>query len=169
MIETERLFLRIIKTADAPFLQRLMNTPKWYKYIGDRNIKNVTDAIEYMNDRMHPDLSVKGFVNHVMVDKTSEQPIGTCSLHNREGVEGLDIGYALLPEFEGMGYASEGAHAMLELAFNVHRQIKVSAITSEENHGSKRVLEKLGFRQEGHIQLPGTSEQICLYVFIHQT
>ena len=164
MIQTDRLVLRLITDADAHFLYRLMNTPKWYKYIGDRKVRNEADAIQYIQDRMHPDLRVKGFINHVMIEKTSNLPVGTCSLHDRAGVEGMDVGYALLPEFEGKGYAFEGAKAMTELAFNTYQQTKISAITNEDNHGSRQLLEKIGFSMQGYVQLSDSSEQIRLYV-----
>lgn len=164
MLETERLKLPVITEKDASFLYQLMNTPKWFAYIGDRKIRNEADALQYMEDRMHPDLQIKGFVNHVMTEKTSNQPVGTCSLHDREGVEGLDVGYALLPAFEGKGYAFEGARAMIDLAFNEHKQSKVSAITNETNKGSWRLLEKIGFKQQGYVQLPDVQEAIRLYV-----
>ncbi|MEO1254028.1 MAG: GNAT family N-acetyltransferase [Bacteroidota bacterium] len=163
-LETERLQLRIIKAADASFLHQLMNTPKWFSYIGDRHINSEEDAIQYMKDKMHADLAVKGFMNHVMITKETNEPVGTCSLHDREGVEGLDIGYALLPEFEGKGYASEGAKAMVKMAFNIYQQTQVSAIVNDENEGSWRLLEKIGFQHQGYIQLPNMSGQVLLYV-----
>ena len=164
MIQTQRLYLRIITEEDSHFLYRLMNTPKWFEYIGDRKVHNEADALQYMEDRMHPDLQVKGFVNHVMIEKTSNQPVGTCSLHDREGVEGLDVGYALLPAFEGKGYATEGARAMIDLAFEVYKQTEISAITNDANKGSWRLLEKIGFKQQGYVQLPDVQEAIRLYV-----
>ncbi|MEO9484210.1 MAG: GNAT family N-acetyltransferase [Ekhidna sp.] len=163
MIQTERLYLRIIQEEDASFLYQLMNTSKWHQHIGDRKIQSEADAIQYMQDRMHPDLKVKGFVNHVMIEKASGASVGTCSLHNREGVVGMDVGYALLPQFEGNGYAAEGAKAMVNHAFNVYDQSKIHAITNEENTGSCRLLEKLGFVQQGYADLPHLSEHIRLY------
>lgn len=162
-LETERLFLKVIDAEDAPFLFRLMNTPKWHKMIGDRGIHTVSDALKYMKERMDADLSKKGFVNYVMIQKETNENVGTCSLHNREGVDGLDIGYALLPTYEGYGYASEGAQAMINLAFNKHDLDSVNAITDDVNLGSHKVLEKLGFEMKGYIGLPNEKERIRLY------
>ncbi len=164
MMQTERLVLRLITEADGAFLHQLMNTPKWYKYIGDRKVRNEEDAIQYIRNWMHPDIKVKGFVNHVLIEKVSGLAVGTCSLHDREGVKGMDVGYALLPEFEGKGYATEGAKAMIELAFSTYNQTQVSAITNEENEASGRLLEKIGFVKQGYVQLPNSPEMIRLYV-----
>ncbi len=163
-METQRLKLQVVLPDDAEFLFKLMNTQKWYDFIGDRGIKTVDDARQYIMNKMHPKLSEKGFVNHLMIDKTTNKIVGTCSLHDRDGVDGMDIGYALLPEFEGKGYASEGAQAMISLAFNVHQQKRISAITSDDNKQSYGLLEKLGFTQNGYIKLPNSDESIRLYI-----
>ncbi len=163
-METERLFLKLIAPEDAEFLFRLMNTSQWHEMIGDREVYSVEDAKRYMDERMDPDLGVKGFVNHVMVHKETGEPVGTCSLHDREGIEGIDIGYALLSEYEGNGYATEGAKAMIELAFTKYELASVSAITNDENVGSHKVLEKLGFKHSGHIRIPEIDDSIRLYV-----
>lgn len=162
-METERLKLKLITPEDAEFLQELMNTPKWHQMIGDRKVYSKEDAIKYMDDRMHEDLDKKGFVNHVLIEKATQKMVGTCSLHNRDGVQGLDIGYALLPDYEGKGYAAEGARAMTQLAFDEYNIDFVNAITTDENVGSCRVLERLGFKHKGYISLPGSTEKIKLY------
>ncbi len=163
-METERLYLRLITIDDAEFLCQLMNTKKWHQMIGDRKVYTTEDAITYMQERMDPDLSTKGFVNHVMVHKDTGDLIGTCSLHNREGVEGLDIGYALLSEYEGYGYATEGAKAMVDLAFSKYHVEYVSAITNDDNVGSYKVLEKLGFKHAGYVRIQDSDDDIRLYI-----
>ncbi|MEO9484170.1 MAG: GNAT family N-acetyltransferase [Ekhidna sp.] len=109
--------------------------------IGDRGVYSEIDALRYMNERMHPDLTKKGFVNHVMIEKETGVAVGTCSLHDRDGAEGIDVGYAFRAMHEGKGYASEGAKTMVKLAFEKYRLAYVSAITNDENIGSCRVLE----------------------------
>ncbi len=163
-METRRLKLRLITEDDAYFLFRLMNTEKWHLNIGDRNITNDDRAREYIKDRMSPKLEEKGFINHVMIEKKSGEAVGTCSIHDRKGVEGLDIGYALLSEYEGQGYATEGASLMVEMAFERFNQQEISAITTDGNIGSCKVLERLGFQHHSYIKLPNSNEEIKLYV-----
>ncbi|WP_436515747.1 GNAT family N-acetyltransferase [Ekhidna sp. To15] len=163
-METERLHLRLIQPDDADFLHQLMDNAKWHEMIGDRGVYSRSDALKYMEERMDPDLKKKGFVNHVMIEKATGELVGTCSLHDREGVDGIDIGYALLPQFEGKGYATEGAKAMVELSFNHYELDRVSAITTTENVGSCRVLERLGFVHKGYVKLPDSDHEIRLYI-----
>ncbi|WP_421976352.1 GNAT family N-acetyltransferase [Roseivirga seohaensis] len=156
--------LRLVSENDAQLLYDLMTAKKWLNYIGDRGIKTLEDAKQYILDTMHPDLQLKGFVNHVVIDSETKEEVGTCSLHNREGVEGLDVGYAILEKYEGNGYATTSAKMMVELAFNTHRAEVVRAITRDSNVGSCRVLEKVGFKHEGYVQLPKGEEQLKLYI-----
>ncbi|MFY0644344.1 MAG: GNAT family N-acetyltransferase [Bacteroidia bacterium] len=159
-----RIELRVVEPEDAELLFRLMTTDQWLRYVGERGVTTKEDAKEYILRRMHRDLKVKGFVNHVIKDTTSQTEVGTCSLHNRPGVDGLDIGYAILEEYEGKGFATAGAKEMVNLAFNNYQIDKVSAVTIEDNIGSCRVLEKLGFQSEGFIFLPNDFTKLKLYV-----
>ena len=45
--ETERLILKPTDKEDGEFIFKIMNTPKYYKYIGDRNIRTLEDAENY--------------------------------------------------------------------------------------------------------------------------
>ncbi len=163
-MESNRLKYRLVQDSDAEFIYELMNTKAWFQFIGDRGIHSPEDAVKYMKDKMHPDLDVKGFVNHVMVEKSSGALVGTCSVHDRAGVKGMDIGYAILSQFEGMGYATEGAIEMVDLAFNTYQQTQISAITNDDNWGSASVLEKIGFTHQGYVKLPNLDLDLKLYV-----
>ena len=163
-METERLILKIIDLDDTDFLYALMNTEKWHLFIGDKGVDSIKAAKKYIMEKMHPDITKKGFVNHVITDKMTNTKVGTCSLHDRPGIEGMDIGYALLPEYEGKGYANESAEMMIKLAFDTYKQEYVSAITSIQNTRSSRLLEKLRFQYKKLIQLPNSLDKVMLYV-----
>lgn len=48
ILETERLTLRLQTTDDADFILELMNDPTWLQFIGDRGLRTVEDACEYI-------------------------------------------------------------------------------------------------------------------------
>lgn len=98
--ETERLFLRPTSDADAKFIFALMNNPTWIQHIGDRNITSFESAKDYILSRMLPQLGKLGYGNYTITRKTDNLKIGSCGLYDREGLDGIDIGFALLPEFE---------------------------------------------------------------------
>lgn len=161
--ETERLFLKPMSKEDAPFLLELLNSPKWIKYIGDRNVTSIQDAANYIKIKMTPQLKKLGYSNYAVIRKTDKITIGCCGLYDREGLEGVDIGFAFLPQYEKMGYAFESASKIKEVAFNNFELTKLSAITTEENIDSQRLLEKLGFQYIKTINIPDDDEDLLLY------
>ncbi|UGA37254.1 GNAT family N-acetyltransferase [Chromobacterium haemolyticum] len=92
-------------------------------------------------------------------------PVGICGLVKREGLAYPDIGYAFLEQFWGSGYASEAAqaaaieHGREQLGHEV-----VVGITAPHNQASIRVLEKIGLRYQGRIELPGIDGDSCYFV-----
>jgi RimJ/RimL family protein N-acetyltransferase len=61
---------------------------------------------------------------------------------------GGEIGYVLHPDFQGRGLATEGARALLQVAFDVLGMHRVIARIDARNAGSAAVLERLGMRRE---------------------
>ena len=163
--ETERLLLRPTGVQDADFIRKLLNTPKWLEYIGDRQVTDETKAIGYIRSKMLPQLERLGYGNYTVIRKDDGALIGSCGLYDREGLEGIDIGFAFLPEYEGQGYAFEASLRLLEAAKDNFKLERVVAITSPANRASQRLLEKLGMRQQGCIQLENDAEELLLYIF----
>lgn len=161
--ETERLIIRPTAEGDAEFIRELVNTPKWRRYIGDRNIKTVEDAEEYIKERMKPQLERLGFSNYTLIRKEGSRKIGTCGLYDREGKEGIDIGFALLPEYEKKGFAFEAANRILAAAFDEFEIETISAFTTKDNTSSQKLLEKLGLKNEGTTKLPNDDEELVVY------
>ena len=65
----------------------------------------------------------------------------------REGA--VEIGYGILPEFEGKGYTTEAVKAMTQWAFGNSGVVFVEAETEPDNKASQRVLTKCGFLPDG--------------------
>lgn len=161
--ETERLLLKPTSKDDAEFILRLFNTPKWLKYIGDRNVNTVEEARLYIKMRMIPQMERLGFSNYTILRKSDEEKIGICGLYDRAGLDGLDIGFALLPEFESNGYAFEATSKLKQVAFDEFDIIEIQAITSQDNISSQKLIEKLGLEFIGLVRLPNDTEDLFLY------
>ena len=161
--ETERLILRPTTTEDADYVLAVMNTPKWLKYIGDRKVYSREAAEQYIKDKMLPQYHRLGYSNNTVIRKSDGVKMGSCGLYDREGLEGVDIGFAFLPEYEGHGYALEAAQKIIALATTEWNIPKISAITTKDNLSSQRLLEKLGLQSKGITQLPGDAEELLLY------
>jgi RimJ/RimL family protein N-acetyltransferase len=78
-----------------------------------------------------------------------DRAIGICGILRRETLADADLGFALLPEYRGQGYALEAAGAVLEHARTALGIGRLAAIVDPDNVGSIRLLKKLGFRRAG--------------------
>lgn len=163
VIQTTRLELQPTSKADAAFLFELFNSPKWIQNIGDRQVKNIEATEQYIVQHIVPQMERLGFGNFTLVRIEDGQKVGTCGLYDREGLEGVDIGFALLPDYEGMGYAFESAQKLMQLAEQKWKLPFVQGITLETNVASKALLEKLGLEFVGHIRLSHDKEELLLY------
>lgn len=163
IFKTERLILKPTSEEDAEFILELLNTPKWLKYIGDRNIKSIENAKGYIKTKMIPQLKRLGYSNYTLLRKSDNIKIGTCGLYDREGLDGIDLGFAFLPKYEKKGYAFESANKLINTAFNEFGINEINAITTEDNISSQKLLVKLGFKLDGITKLPNDNVELLLY------
>jgi RimJ/RimL family protein N-acetyltransferase len=89
--------------------------------------------------------------------------MGMCGLIRRETLKDVDIGFAFLPKFWGKGYAIEAGAAVVELGKTAYGLRRIVAITSPDNNSSIKVLERLGMRFEGLIQLTENQPGVKLF------
>ena len=139
--KTERLLLRSLTLADAPFIFELVNTAGWIQFIGDRNVHNHEDAERYIQKI----LSNSDVHYQVVILQDEETAIGVVTLIKRNYLEHHDIGFAFLPAYGGKGYAFEAAAAVLTDLQKSREYTTLLATTLKENSTSIQLLKKLGF------------------------
>ena len=103
ILETDRLVLRQLVVEDATFIFALLNDPGWLRFIGDRGIRTLDDARNYILQGPVAMYARHGFGLYVTARKQDGVPIGLCGLLKRDGLADVDIGYAFLPQFRGQG------------------------------------------------------------------
>jgi RimJ/RimL family protein N-acetyltransferase len=166
-LETERLQLRELSASsveDATFILRLLNEPSFIRNIGDRGVRNLDDAYDYMANGPVNSYRTHGHGLYRVDIKASGAAGGLCGLVRREGLGGPDLGYAFLPEFWSQGYAMESARAVLAHARDALALDRILAIVDPNNTDSIRVLQKLGFGFERMVQL--SEDDIALNLFV---
>jgi len=163
--ETERLVLKPTSEEDAQFILELLNTPKWIQFIGDRNVNTLEDAKAYIDKRIAAQFTKLGYGNYTVIRKSDGIKLGSCGLYDREGLEGIDIGFAFLPQFEKKGYAFESANKIMQVAINEFKITQIKAITIKENIASQKLLLKIGLEFEKTILIPNDSEELLLYTY----
>jgi RimJ/RimL family protein N-acetyltransferase/GNAT superfamily N-acetyltransferase len=148
-LQTDRLLIEEVSTADGAFIYRLLNSSNWLKFIGDRGIRSLDDALEYIENSLIKSYLDNGFGLYKLINVKSNLPIGLCGLLKRQAFDHPDIGFAILPSYEGKGYVFEAAEAILNHA-KLQLQIdKVLAITTTMNFRSQKLLISLGLKMEG--------------------
>ena len=147
-IETERLSLRRLDLSDAPFIVSLLNQPSFLANIGDRGVRDETDALRYLREGPMAMYEKFGFGLWHVSRREDGVAMGMCGLLRRDTLPDVDVGYAFFPEFWGKGYAFEAAEATMRQAAGKFGLRRVIAIVSVGNEPSIRVLEKLGMRFE---------------------
>jgi RimJ/RimL family protein N-acetyltransferase len=164
VLETERLTLRRMTPADAPFLRALLNEPSFLRFIGDRGVRTDDDARAYVADGPAASYAEHGFGLYLVTLREDGTPIGICGLLRRPTLDAADLGYAFLPAHRSRGYARESASAVVAYARRDLGLDRLLAITSPDNDASIRVLEALGFRFDRLTRLSEGAPEVKLFV-----
>ena len=165
--ETKRLLLSKVTLEDAPLFLKIMNTPEWLEFIGDRHIYSVQDAENHLNKNILKSYDDNGFGVYKVITKESENiPIGITGLFNRPELEDVDIGFAFLEKYYGKGYGYESAMEVIRMSKELFNIKKLTAITSPKNIASQRLLKKLGMSFEKRIKPWEEREDLLLYTKI---
>ena len=160
---TRRLELRWLTEADVDLLLAIWNDPGYIQNVGDRGIRTPEAALEAMRSILFTLYDEHGFGPYVLTRRGGGPPMGVCGLFKRSALEHPDIGYALLPDFRGCGYALEAARAVVAHARDTLRLGQIQAIVSPSNPRSIQLLEALGMRRRAPIRLPGEDADVLLY------
>lgn len=164
LLSTERLELFLLSLADAPMILSLLNEPSFIANIGDRQVRNLAQAQQYLLNGPLASYQQHGFGLYKVVLKETLEPIGLCGLVKRDFLAAPDLGYALFPAYCGKGLATEATRAVYAYAKQELALSQVMAIVLASNQPSVRVLENVGLKRAGQIQSPQTLELLDLYV-----
>ena len=163
ILETDRLILRHLTIEDAEFVLKLLNEPSFLSFIGDKGVRTLDDARNYILKGPVESYQRFGFGLYLTELKENGIPIGICGLLKRESLKDVDIGYAFLPQFWGQGYASEAAAAVMAFGKSALGLNRIVAVTSPDNHSSIKVLEKLGLKFAQMVRLSEGEPEIKLF------
>jgi ribosomal-protein-alanine N-acetyltransferase len=138
-----------IKAADFDDLLRLNQDPEVAKTMA--GVRTEAETREFIRSSIeHWERHGYGF--WIFRDRVNGRFIGRAGLHHVEidGAPEIEIAYAVMPEFWRRGFATEMTSALLEVATKLALRNLV-AFTLPTNLGSRRVMEKVGFRYERDI------------------
>ena len=149
-LESERLVFRRLKDSDAPEVFKIRSNPERMKFIPRPILQKEEEALA-MIQMMNTKIDENTDINWGVCLKNSDKIIGFMGFYRVQPESyRTEIGYMILPEYDGKGYVSEAVTTMLNYAFNTVGFHSVEAVIDPNNFGSARVLEKNGFRKEAH-------------------
>ncbi len=146
MIESKRLRLRQCQLSDDSFVMELYNQAEFIEFIGDKGLTTLQDAQNYLKHNLIKSYQTFGFGLYVMEVKASGEIIGVCGLVKRDCLNEPDLGYALLNDYTGKGYALEAAKAVLDYCQHQLKLDSLYALIKPDNIRSMQLLTKLDFK-----------------------
>jgi [ribosomal protein S5]-alanine N-acetyltransferase len=152
ILETERTILRAPTLDDADQLFALWSDPKVTRYLGRPHMTTI-DEVHTRIGLFRTDFEQSTSITWSIINRADGCLIGTVVLlristqHHR-----AELGYELSPDWWGKGLITEVGSAVLAYSFNTVGLHSMEAHIDPENTGSRRVLEKLGFVQEGYFR-----------------
>jgi len=143
IIETERLILREMVIDDAQDMLRLHSNHQVQKHTGEDVITSLEEIRNKIKEFQSRDEN-RGFGRWVTILKKGKQFVGWAGLAYLPEFDEIDLGYRFLPEYWGLGIATEASRAILTYGFDSLKLSKIIAIAMKENKASIKVMEKVG-------------------------
>lgn len=142
MFETERLFLRPLNESDTDAVFAMRSSADVMRFIRPLQTKKSESEswINLVSSRWKTEKI--GFC--AVIEKSSGKFIGWCGLWLLAETQETEVGYALIKDFWGKGYATEASEAFLRYGFETLNLEKIVAVANPENENSRRVMERLG-------------------------
>ncbi|MDX1771102.1 MAG: GNAT family N-acetyltransferase, partial [Planococcaceae bacterium] len=133
-----------------------------------RGIRTVEDAKKYIKEGPMTMYKEHGIGLYLIELKENAQTIGLCGLLKRELLKYVDLGFALIYNYWGKGYAFEAAQGTLTYGAEMLGYSRIVGFTSLDNEKSANLLQKLGMKDEGTIKYTSTSEDVRLFAIDYQ-
>lgn len=152
-LETKRLILRDYVQGDWERVHLYGSLPDFSKYDtwGPNTLEDTKNFISYTIKENEKD--PRSQFEFAVILKENNLLIGGCGIR-RDWERGsvASIGYAINPDSQGKGYATESAEALIALGFGKLNLRVIYATCDTRNAASYKVMEKLGMKQVGHVK-----------------
>ena len=164
-IETDRLILRNVSDKDCESFHKLHSDPIVNRFVGRENSSSLEKARAYI-ERMDRLVRNKECLFWIITLKNDDSLLGSVCCWNFDFENGIvEIGYEMLPEFQGKGIMSEALKSVTEFTFNEMKANIITAFPSSDNLSSVNILKKLNFQFENkpYNNKHGNVENIVTY------
>ncbi|MYL18602.1 GNAT family N-acetyltransferase [Halobacillus litoralis] len=149
MWSSPRIQFRSYRKEDFSFLFGMLSDSEMMTYIGDGGVKTKQEALAFLHwihthEESDPDLGLK-----VLVEKESGERIGHAGLvpQQVDGKEEVEIGYWIINEFQGRGYAREAAAFLLRYAREYRDEERYISLIQPDNTASVKIACSIGMQR----------------------
>jgi [ribosomal protein S5]-alanine N-acetyltransferase len=151
-LETNRLNLRRLNSADVDEILALRSNPEIMKFIPRPLIKTKGEALEFIAT-MDAAIDTNTLINWAITTKEDDKLIGMIGFYRMKPENyRAEVGYILSPEFHGKGIITEALEKVIQFGFEEMGLNSIEAVIDPENFGSEKVLLKNNFVKEGHFK-----------------
>lgn len=151
-LEGKRIVLRTLEERDVPALFALFGDPAVMKYWSSPPMRDESEARELLH-HIQEGFRSRGLFQWGITLRGSDAVIGTCTLFHVDAAHRrAEVGYAMRSDQWGSGLAGEALWTLIAFAFGPLGLHRLEADADPENVRSVRMLERHGFRQEGHLR-----------------
>lgn len=147
VLVTERLTLRQPTLNDAQEIYLLRSNTEVNKYLNRKPCENLAEAETFIKN-VNKNYSNKQALYWAITLSAENKLIGTiCLFDFSTTINECEIGYELLPHYQGMGIMHEAAKKVIEFAFQTLKLHALNAYTLLNNTNSTQLLQKLNFKK----------------------
>jgi len=154
-IDTGRLILRRFDERDLDVFYELCSRPEVIRHAQSVPVASREAALEYMRAAPFHDYATYGYGRLASVWKETGDVIGFSGVKYVPEINDAELGYRFLPEFWGLGLATEAGRASIDFARSDLGLRRLVAMVHPDNVASANVLTKLGFSVEKQIRYSG--------------
>ncbi len=150
LLQSGRLIFRRLSHDDSEKVLFLRGNSQVMRYIPRPLLKSIDEAktyIDFIDDKINKNIDI----NWAVTTKESDDLIGIMGFYRTSPEHyRTELGYMILSEYHGKGLVTEAVKVLLNFGFNQLGFNSICACVDTRNTPSCRVLEKNGFRKEGH-------------------
>lgn len=150
-METARLVLRAFTPADAPALAAYRSDPEVSRYQSWEAPVPMEEAERLAATFSAGDPRDPGWFQYAVERRLAPGLVGDLGVCRSEDGRQAELGFTFAPAFQGHGYATEAVARIVEFLLLDEGLHRISAECDERNVRSAKLLERVGFRREGHL------------------
>ena len=163
ILTTERLTLRQLVINDEQEIFTLRSDSEINKYL-DRQVSNTIDDARNFINKVNENINKNDSLYWAITLSDKNILVGTICLFGFSDENGkCEIGYELLPNFQGQGIMKEAAEKVINYAFNTIKVKKIEAFLHRDNQRSIKLLDRFSFKQSNEPD-NANPELICYYL-----